>query len=107
MQVSLVITVALALCAVGYSNPSSDCSGTGKWRVECNWCHCKNGRPICTKEPCTANCHLKFDQGPCEALMYRWGFNSATQRCEEFQYGGCQGNENNFESLEDCRDACE
>ncbi|XP_076052531.1 uncharacterized protein LOC143031992 isoform X2 [Oratosquilla oratoria] len=53
MQVSLVITVALALCAVGYSNPSSDCSGTGKWRVECNWCHCKNGRPICTKEPCT------------------------------------------------------
>ena len=26
--------------------------------------------------------------------------------CEEFIYGGCGGNENNFETLEECNQQC-
>jgi len=31
------------------------------------------------------------------ALHVRYYFNRATQQCEKFMYGGCFGNENNFE----------
>ncbi|CAM5093887.1 unnamed protein product [Eretmochelys imbricata] len=29
-----------------------------------------------------------------------------TQTCQEFTYGGCQGNANNFRSLESCEKSC-
>lgn len=35
--------------------------------------------------------------GPCEAEFPRYYFNRQTEKCEKFTYGGCQGNENNFE----------
>ena len=40
------------------------------------------------------------------ALIPRYYFNSESQRCEQFNYGGCEGNENNFQSLEECRTVC-
>lgn len=44
--------------------------------------------------------------GPCEALIPRYHFNQATSQCERFNYGGCQGNQNNFETKEQCENAC-
>lgn len=52
-------------------------------------------------------CGLKLDPGPCEAAIPRWNFNPKTRRCERFVYGGCFGNENNFETLEECEKTCE
>ena len=40
------------------------------------------------------------------ALFPRYYFNSESQRCEQFDYGGCEGNENNFQSLGECRAEC-
>ncbi|XP_023595664.1 tissue factor pathway inhibitor isoform X1 [Trichechus manatus latirostris] len=51
-------------------------------------------------------CALKADDGPCRAMMKRFFFNIHTQQCEEFVYGGCEGNQNRFESLEECKEKC-
>lgn len=51
-------------------------------------------------------CALKKDEGPCKALKDRFYFNIETVHCEPFEYGGCQGNENNFETAEACEKMC-
>jgi len=51
-------------------------------------------------------CKLAMDAGPCFALKPRFYFNFDTRRCEEFIYGGCKGNANNFETLKECISAC-
>ena len=42
----------------------------------------------------------------CRGLLLRYFFNGTSQRCEQFQYGGCDGNANNFQSVEECRARC-
>lgn len=51
-------------------------------------------------------CAFKADDGPCKAMLKRFFFNVHTQHCEEFVYGGCEGNQNRFESLEECQEKC-
>jgi hypothetical protein len=48
-----------------------------------------------------------FVVGNCEAAISRWSFNPETKQCEEFSYGGCDGNGNNFESQKDCEIKCD
>jgi hypothetical protein len=33
-------------------------------------------------------------------------FNAENNRCEAFLYGGCAGNDNNFESASECQRTC-
>ncbi len=51
-------------------------------------------------------CSLPSESGPCKAFFRRFFHNPTTERCEQFIYGGCQGNANNFESLKECQMAC-
>nr|QKV49749.1 tissue factor pathway inhibitor 2 [Blarina brevicauda] len=51
-------------------------------------------------------CLLPLDVGPCRALIPSYYYDRYTQSCRLFMYGGCEGNTNNFETLEDCKDAC-
>lgn len=51
-------------------------------------------------------CRQKSDPGPCSAFIKRYTFNASTGQCEIFYYGGCEGNANNFENLEDCEQRC-
>jgi len=51
-------------------------------------------------------CYLPKKTGPCKAYFVRYYYNYNTNKCEKFVYGGCQGNENNFESLRECIDEC-
>uniref|UniRef100_K1S2I8 Papilin n=1 Tax=Magallana gigas TaxID=29159 RepID=K1S2I8_MAGGI len=51
-------------------------------------------------------CILPEDSGPCMAAIPRWHYNARFRRCERFLYGGCQGNENNFESWGQCQRSC-
>uniref|UniRef100_A0A8C7BFG4 BPTI/Kunitz inhibitor domain-containing protein n=1 Tax=Neovison vison TaxID=452646 RepID=A0A8C7BFG4_NEOVI len=51
-------------------------------------------------------CLQPQDEGPCRALLRRYYYDRSTQSCRLFYYGGCEGNANNFETLEDCNEAC-
>jgi hypothetical protein len=51
-------------------------------------------------------CLQSADPGPCRAAMPRWAWNAGTMRCEQFTYGGCQGNGNNFADQAACEAAC-
>ncbi|XP_067860582.1 tissue factor pathway inhibitor 2 isoform X2 [Heptranchias perlo] len=52
-------------------------------------------------------CLLLPKRGPCRALFPRFYYNRYTQTCEPFQYGGCKGNLNNFETLKLCSSHCQ
>jgi hypothetical protein len=51
-------------------------------------------------------CSLPKVVGKCRLGIPRFHYNSATKSCEQFTYGGCQGNENNFETKAQCETAC-
>uniref|UniRef100_A0A224Y278 Pancreatic trypsin inhibitor n=1 Tax=Rhipicephalus zambeziensis TaxID=60191 RepID=A0A224Y278_9ACAR len=51
-------------------------------------------------------CRLPADKGICKALISRFYFDTETGKCTSFFYGGCGGNENNFETIEECKKAC-
>ncbi|XP_070600491.1 kunitz/BPTI-like toxin [Erythrolamprus reginae] len=51
-------------------------------------------------------CYFPAEPGPCEAKIPRFYYNSTLNKCEEFIYGGCKGNENNFKKLNNCRYTC-
>lgn len=56
---------------------------------------------------CTnSTCALPLEQGSCEASMMVYGFDVNENKCVEWSYGGCEGNENRFDTMEQCEKAC-
>ncbi|XP_069590536.1 WAP, Kazal, immunoglobulin, Kunitz and NTR domain-containing protein 1 [Ranitomeya imitator] len=51
-------------------------------------------------------CTLPPVRGPCKALQWRWAYSPHMHQCFSFIYGGCNGNQNNFESRQACDDRC-
>ena len=51
-------------------------------------------------------CELNPEAGECFANIRKWYFNSQRNECRMFAYGGCGGNDNRFETREDCEGAC-
>ncbi|KAI4462409.1 spondin [Holotrichia oblita] len=73
-------------------------------RVECY----NDEAPSCdesTTIPALA-CSLAVDVGLCRSNVDRWHFNSIKGKCELFSYSGCEGNKNNFRTLEMCEHIC-
>ncbi|KAL4230529.1 Serine peptidase inhibitor [Mactra antiquata] len=56
----------------------------------------------------TQTCELPIDPGPCQSLVPipRYYYDKDTCQCKKFYYGGCEGNSNNFETTEECLNAC-
>ncbi|XP_072392609.1 kappaPI-actitoxin-Avd3c-like [Diabrotica undecimpunctata] len=57
-------------------------------------------------ESSRAMCNLPEARGRCRALLPRWRYDSSGKKCVLFNFGGCEGNANNFLSEGDCAEAC-
>ena len=51
-------------------------------------------------------CSMPKEAGPCMALFHRWWYDKTNNSCSSFIYGGCRGNNNNFQSQAVCQSAC-
>uniref|UniRef100_UPI003AAB3147 kunitz-type protease inhibitor 1-like n=1 Tax=Centroberyx gerrardi TaxID=166262 RepID=UPI003AAB3147 len=54
-------------------------------------------RARCTEPPRT---------GPCRASHTRWFYDPLNRKCHRFTFGGCDGNDNNFQEEESCSKTC-
>ncbi|XDV41649.1 hypothetical protein PO909_010470, partial [Leuciscus waleckii] len=52
------------------------------------------------------NCLTPKKVGPCKGAFPRWHYNGASSKCEQFVFGGCKANNNNYLSEEECLNAC-
>ncbi|EYC31476.1 hypothetical protein Y032_0004g2174 [Ancylostoma ceylanicum] len=59
-----------------------------------------------SKSQLPRRCKQKMDVGLCRASLPRFFYNSTSRKCEEFIYGGCGGNKNNFDDENECRKKC-
>ena len=69
--------------------------------VECDGkCIKPNGTDVC-KLP------LVIPTKKCEKDVTRYFYDSITATCKSFQYSGCYGNSNNFETIDECEITCQ
>ncbi|XP_059752811.1 eppin-like isoform X1 [Balaenoptera ricei] len=51
-------------------------------------------------------CSMPKEPGPCLAFFRRWWYDKTNNTCSSFIYGGCKGNNNNFQSQAICQSTC-
>lgn len=51
-------------------------------------------------------CSLSPEGGLCRAYFPKFYYDPDTASCQSFVYGGCGGNANNFNTIEECMAAC-
>uniref|UniRef100_T1JEZ8 Uncharacterized protein n=1 Tax=Strigamia maritima TaxID=126957 RepID=T1JEZ8_STRMM len=107
-----------------------DVCPNGRWKPrvckdECLNAYCEaHPDAVCLADPCN-NCKVSFISkkgesltceekcsqprvvGVCRASYRRYNYNRTTEQCEQFVYGGCGGNDNNFNSMEECAAECD
>nr|XP_045011570.1 kunitz-type protease inhibitor 2 [Jaculus jaculus] len=52
------------------------------------------------------SCRVSKVVGRCRASIPRWWYNVTDGSCQPFMYGGCEGNDNNYLSKEECLENC-
>jgi hypothetical protein len=65
----------------------------------------ENCRSICNAKEVDP-CVLPLDSGRCDKYKIYWYFNQAEKECVRFYFGGCDGNQNRFETREGCDMEC-
>jgi Kunitz/Bovine pancreatic trypsin inhibitor domain len=109
----LACFIMLAMCCMGITSAleggenvclkliEHHCEGTASAQVMES---CLNDNLLtCAKPP---HCLQSSETGMCRAAFPRYYHNAASGECEEFIYGGCGGNSNNFNTVEECIASC-
>ncbi|XP_035455813.2 trypsin inhibitor-like [Spodoptera frugiperda] len=52
------------------------------------------------------DCLEPIKTGRCRGYFERYAYNSTSRKCQMFVYGGCQANNNNFQTLSQCERKC-
>ncbi|XP_041661032.1 kunitz-type protease inhibitor 1-like isoform X2 [Cheilinus undulatus] len=108
-------------CHRGQFNCSNGCCVDQSLECDGNE-HCSDGsdEAHCSKLNQTFNRLLNIDinqkkarcsepphTGPCRASFTRWYYDPLARKCYRFTYGGCKGNENNFDEENKCSESCD
>ena len=51
-------------------------------------------------------CRRRADPAGCKSFVTKWYYNAFRQICQQFNYGGCSGNNNRFDSEQECMNTC-
>jgi hypothetical protein len=51
-------------------------------------------------------CLLPKMPGPCQSSSIRYYYDREKNECQQFRYGGCNGNANNYDTIEKCQSNC-
>uniref|UniRef100_A0A8D0BQE5 BPTI/Kunitz inhibitor domain-containing protein n=1 Tax=Salvator merianae TaxID=96440 RepID=A0A8D0BQE5_SALMN len=70
------------------------------------WLHLDSIKRLFHEQDLPPRCKLRKARGWCRKKVVRFYYDRYNKRCREFQYGGCNGNRNNFDTLEDCNREC-
>ncbi|XP_067310988.1 kunitz-type protease inhibitor 1a isoform X2 [Pseudorasbora parva] len=62
---------------------------------------------VLTPEQSLHHCLVPKKEGPCRGSFPRWHYNAVSEKCEEFKFGGCKPNRNNYLALNECQNACD
>ncbi|XP_063223488.1 spondin-1 [Bacillus rossius redtenbacheri] len=94
---------ALEDMATGAGESDEDCDATTVQEEEC-----EGERASC--DPPTEEereiCLMDKDRGPCYNSEIRWFYDKETESCQQFEFGGCRGNRNKFNSKDACEQMC-
>jgi hypothetical protein len=55
----------------------------------------------------TTVCGAPVAPGPCDAAIPSYWFDASTGICMPFTYGGCEGNSNRFDTMDECYTTCD
>ncbi|CAG0888031.1 unnamed protein product [Darwinula stevensoni] len=61
---------------------------------------------VCEETGGREACFLPKVEGPCETYEIKWFYDPEYRHCRQFYYGGCLGNNNRFQTLEECETQC-
>ncbi|CAH0551174.1 unnamed protein product, partial [Brassicogethes aeneus] len=61
---------------------------------------------LCVKDNTVDACEQTKEEGPCRGQFKRYYYDQDSKQCKEFNYGGCKGNSNNFQTLKACNQQC-
>ncbi|CAD5222567.1 unnamed protein product [Bursaphelenchus xylophilus] len=85
--------------------PSNEIAGC-TWEKNTTKDGCVAYKLDCQDPAIDEGCLLDPQPGPCSAKTTKYYYDTRSGKCSPFIYGGCSGNENNFDSLGDCQDIC-